>query len=145
MHVSPLNAALVATLLACAAAPAAFAQNVPLATRAGDRFDRLDVNHDGGLSRYEMDAEVVFAALDTNGDMHITPAELKPLLGEGASGETALDRVRIADRNVDDLLDQDELTRAASMRFDWMDVNGDGNVDRAELESRFGVKMLGGR
>lgn len=143
MHASSLTGSVIAGLLACAVASIACAQNVPLATQSNDRFDRLDVNEDGGLSRYEVDAEVVFAALDTDGDKQITPAEMKPLLGEGADDKAALSRVRTADLNADNMLDENELTRATYMRFDWMDENDDGNVDRAELANRFGVKMLG--
>ena len=133
-----------AFLLLLAAGGGSFAQNVPIATNASDRFARLDVNHDGVLSRYEMDAEVVFAALDSDGDQSITPAELKPLLGPNATDASALDRVRLADRNVNDLLEESELTRATEMRFEWLDANHDGNVDQAELQARFGVKMVGG-
>lgn len=128
-------------VLACAC-PLAAAQGP--ATSANERFARLDVNHDGGLSRYEVDAEVFLAGLDTNGDQHISADELEALLQASNTKASPLDRVRIADRNADDLLDIDELQRASSMRFDWMDQNDDGNIDPEELRERFGVKMVGG-
>ena len=113
-----------------------------IASTASERFQRLDVNHDGVLSRYETDAEVVFGALDTDGDQVITPAELKPLLGPDATDEIALDRVRVADRDANDTLNEAELTRATEMRFEWLDENKDGNVDEHELQTRFLVKMV---
>ena len=84
----------------------------------------------------------MFAALDTDGDGSITPAELKPLLPEGMTDEQVLDRVRVADRDANDTLNEAELTRATEMRFEWLDENKDGNVDEHELESRFLVKMV---
>jgi len=131
-------------ILVAGTAFAASAQNVPLAHSASERFDRLDVNHDGGLSKYEMDAEVVLHALDTDGDGLISPSELAPLFGPNTSDATALDRVRVADRTADDRLDADELDRATQKRFDWMDANKDGVIDQAELRDRFGVRMVGG-
>jgi hypothetical protein len=131
-------------ILVAGTAFAASAQNVPLAHSASERFNRLDVNHDGGLSKYEMDAEVVLHALDTDGDGMISPSELAPLFGPDTSEATALDRVRVADRTADDRLDADELDRATQKRFDWMDANKDGVLDQAELRDRFGVRMVGG-
>jgi hypothetical protein len=134
----------VALLLASAAACAALAQNVPIATNADDRFDRLDVNHDDVLSRYEMDSEILIGVLDVDGDQLVSAAELLPLLGPDVTPATAHDRVLVADRNADDMLDESELARASKMRFEWMDANKDGNVDRAELRERFLVKMVSG-
>lgn len=113
-----------------------------IAQSASERFTRLDVNHDGVLSRYETDAEVVFAALDTDGDQSITPAELKPLLPANLTDAEVLDRVRVADRDANDVLNEAELTRATEMRFEWLDANKDGNVDQQELQERFLVKMV---
>ena len=94
------------------------------------------------LSKYEVDAEVFIAGLDTDGDQQISPAELAPLLGSSVTEADALDRVRVADRNADDKLNAAELERGSEMRFKWMDANGDGNVDQQELTARFGVKMV---
>lgn len=135
-------AVIVAGLLIACASPFAAAQGP--ATTANERFQRLDVNHDGGLSRYEVDADVFLAGLDTNGDQHVSADELEALLQASNTVASPLDRVRIADRNADDLLDIDEIERASSMRFDWMDQNDDGNIDQEELRARFGVKMVGG-
>jgi len=132
----PLKA--IAAVLLLASAPLA----AQIATTAAERFARLDVNHDGGLSKYEVDAEVFIAALDTDGDHAISAAELAPLLGPSVTEAQALDRVRVADRNADDKLDEAELDRGSEIRFKWMDTNGDGNVDQQELTARFGVKMM---
>jgi Ca2+-binding EF-hand superfamily protein len=133
----PLKAIAVLALLA--SAPLAAQQ---VATTAAERFTRLDVNHDGALSKYEVDAEVFIAGLDTDGDQMISATELAPLLGPSVTEAQALDRVRVADRNADDKLDAAELDRGSEMRFKWMDANGDGNVDQQELTARFGVKMV---
>jgi len=130
-----------ALALLIASAPC-LSQNAPIAKTANERFAKLDVNHDGVLSRYEMDAEIVIGVLDTDGDGQITAAELKPLLGPDADDKLALDRIRVADRTADDKLNVDEIERAANVRFDWMDANHDGNVDQAELQSRFLVPMV---
>jgi len=132
------------SVLLAGTACSAMAQNVPLANTAGERFSRLDVNHDGGLSKYEVDAEVVLHALDTDGDNLVSPPELAPLFGPDTTEATALDRVRVADRTADDRLDADELDRATQKRFTWMDANQDGVLDQGELRERFGVKMVGG-
>ena len=129
----------IAVLALLASAPLAAQQ---VATTAAERFTRLDVNHDGALSKYEVDSEVFIAGLDTDGDQMISAAELAPLLGPSVSEAQALDRVRVADRNADDKLNADELDRGSEMRFKWMDANGDGNVDQQELTARFGVKMV---
>jgi len=134
----------VAAVLISGTACSALAQNVPLANSASERFTRLDVNHDGGLSKYEMDAEVVLHALDTDGDNLVSPSELAPLFGADTTDATALDRVRVADRTADDRLDADELDRATQRRFTWMDTNEDGVLDQGELRERFGVKMVSG-
>lgn len=115
-----------------------------LATNASERFVRLDVNRDGGLSRYEMDAEVILRALDKDGDRKISPDELRPLLGANATEATTLDRIRLADRDADERLDANELDRAGLMRFAWLDGNQDGVVDQQELLTRFGVYMVRG-
>ena len=88
---------LVVAALIAGTACTALAQNVPLANTASERFTRLDVNNDGGLSKYEMDAEVLLHALDTDGDSLISPAELAPLFGADTTEATALDGSRYAD------------------------------------------------
>ena len=55
----------IAFLLCLACAPLA-AQEV--AKTAYERFARLDVNHDGCLSKFEMYSDVFIGALDTDGD-----------------------------------------------------------------------------
>jgi Ca2+-binding EF-hand superfamily protein len=130
-----------ALLLAAASAPC-LSQNQPLAQSANERFTALDANKDGVLSRYEYDANVVFLALDTNHDDLISPAELRPLLGSAATDELALDRVRVADRTADDMLDENELERATEMRFEYIDADHDGNVALEELQARFGQPMV---
>ena len=130
-----------ALALVLASAPC-LSQNAPIAKTANERYAKLDVNHDGVLSRYEMDAEVIMGVLDMDGDGQITAAELKPLLGPKADDKLALDRIRVADRTADDKLNVDEIERAANMRFDWLDADHDGNVSESELQARFLQPMV---
>jgi Ca2+-binding EF-hand superfamily protein len=109
------------------------------------RFDLLDANHDGVLSKYEYDAEVAFAAIDGNHDARLSAAELEAVWGPPQKGEpSAADRIVLADLDADGGLDGDELQRATEMRFTWLDRNGDGNLELAEVQSTFGLRVRPG-
>ena len=119
----------------------AFAQDFP--ETASGRFDALDANRDGVLSKYEYDSETVFAVLDGNHDDRVSAEELQVLLGAPVDRATdAAARIAVADTNGDRALEYDEITRGSEMRFQWMDTNKDGNVDLAELQASFGVPMV---
>lgn len=135
---SALPFALCALLLA----GAAFAEDFP-STVTG-RFDALDVNRDGVLSKYEYDSEAAFAVMDGDQDNSISAAELQEILGPQQDGTpSAADRIRVADVDGDGALDDEELRRRGEMRFQWMDANKDGNVDLPELRAAFGVRTFG--
>jgi Ca2+-binding EF-hand superfamily protein len=121
---------------------AAFAQAIP--DTASGRFDALDANRDGVLSKYEYDSETVFAVLDGNHDDRISADELQVLLGPATEDRktNAAARIAVADTNGDGAWEYDEITRGSEMRFKWMDANQDGNVDLAELQASFGVPMV---
>jgi len=129
-------------LLLAALVPAATcaAQGVP-ATVQG-RFDALDTNADGTLSMDEYDSEATFSALDTDGNNSVSAAEVEAVIGPPVPGmPSAADRIRVADKNGDGALDDEELLRGAQTRFQWLDTNQDGDLDLSEMTAGFGVPM----
>jgi Ca2+-binding EF-hand superfamily protein len=79
-------------------------------------FDAIDTDHSGALSRAEITAWVEQAHAQAQQVLH--------------------DRFRAADTNADGLLSRDEARIGAPLlyeQFEFMDVNGDGQVSMAEL------------
>lgn len=129
MKASALGACLLLLL-----APAALAQN------AEARFNMLDINGDGKVSKREYNSDAAFARLDTDGNNRISVAELQAVLGPQADGElSAADRIRNIDRNQDNEITDEELRRGANSRFRWLDQNRDDEVDLSEFKSGFGI------
>jgi Ca2+-binding EF-hand superfamily protein len=111
-----------------------------LAPMADARFDRLDTNGDGKVSKREYNSDAAFAALDSDKNNRISAAELEAVLGAQGDGRySAADRLRNVDRNGDGELTDEELRRGANSRFQWLDTNGDEEVDLAEFKSGFGI------
>lgn len=108
---------------------------------AAARFRALDVNHDGLLSRYEYDAEVIFDVADTDRDGLLSAQELEAVLPPSAPGTSVARRMLVADLDRDGKLNEDELRRAIEARFDWLDRNHDGNLDPAEMAAGYGVRV----
>lgn len=126
-------------LLVLASVPAGIcaAQSIP-STAAG-RFSALDTNGDGAVRKDEFNSDKLFAVMDSNRNSRITPAELQAMLGPLGEGMlSAADRIRLADRNGNGYLDHEELRRSAEMRFQRLDSNQDGKVDREEFTAGFG-------
>ncbi len=120
------------------AAGMCFAQTIP--GTATDRFEALDTNRDGLVSKAEYDSNMLFKVLDSDRNYRITADELEAVLGPQEDGmASAADRIRVADRNEDGELNDEELRRAGEMRFDWLDSSRDGNLDLAEMKSGFGI------
>lgn len=109
---------------------------------AWSRFDVLDANRDGVLSKYEYDSDVVFESADRNGDQLLSAEELQAALGpQSADAPTAPERMIAFDLDRDGQLDDAELRRALEMRFSWLDRNADGGLDFAEMKAGFGVRV----
>ncbi|HEY5850448.1 MAG TPA: hypothetical protein VIT62_06750 [Lysobacter sp.] len=106
------------------------------------RFEFLDANRDGVLSRYEYDADVAFETADRDHNHLLSASELQDVLGPPVEGvPTVADRLIVADLDSDGELDDAELRRALDMRFGWLDRNSDGNLDMGEMKSGFGVRV----
>ena len=122
------------------AVPAASAES-DLPATANARFDFLDVNRDGVLSKYEYDSDVAFETMDIDDDARLSAAELQEILGAIEQGvPSADDRIVVADLDGDGALDDAELRRALEMKFSWLDRNSDGNLDLDEMKAGFGVR-----
>jgi Ca2+-binding EF-hand superfamily protein len=97
-----------------------------------DRFDQLDLNHDGVLTRAEFESGrgSRMPQMDTNNDGYISRSEWR-------GDATSFDRL---DTNRDGRLNQSELRagremrrdRNENMRFRGVDKNGDGMISRQE-------------
>jgi Ca2+-binding EF-hand superfamily protein len=106
------------------------------------RFEFLDANRDGVLSRYEYDADVAFETADRDHNQLLSASELQDVLGPPVEGvPTVADRLIVADLDSDGELDDAELRRALDMRFGWLDRNSDGNLDMGEMKKGFGVRV----
>lgn len=110
---------------------------------ASARFQALDVNQDGVLSKYEYDSDAAFDAMDDDQNNQLSAPELQAVLGPVEEGApSAVERIRRADLDGDGELSDAELRRGLEFRFQWLDGDKDGNVDLAELKSGMGIPMV---
>ena len=110
---------------------AEFLNEDTLSGNRADRFDELDVNHDGGISRGEWrDSPPAFQTLDRNRDNRITRDEWY----------FASDSFHLADHDRNGWLsrveflseDPDPIDDDREDRFRYLDGNNDGRVARSE-------------
>jgi Ca2+-binding EF-hand superfamily protein len=90
----------------------------------------LDINGDGTLDAREIQsAPMSLRKLDTNKDFKLTPDEL------GArGGGNMTDRMMELDKNKDGKITSDEVPERMQRFIERMDTNGDGTVDKVEIE-----------
>ena len=124
--------------LALAGASDICSAQAPLET-ASSRFEVLDRNRDGVVSKLEYNSDALFSSIDRDRNHRITAQELQAVFGEQWDGmPSAADRIRFADSNSDGELDGEELRRSIETRFRELDANKDDNGDLPELRSGFG-------
>ena len=95
---------------------------------------RYDANHDGVVTREEMEAglKADFAAADVNGDGCLDPAEVRAenqrrLAHDGAQASP------VVDWNLDGCVDPREFGNTVRSYFDLVDKKKDGHVTLVEL------------
>jgi Ca2+-binding EF-hand superfamily protein len=129
-------------------------------TTEGERFDKIDTNHDGQLTADEIQAahreaaaahfaakdtdkdgklsraevakmpDPMFARLDANHDGFLTPDELAQ--GHAGHGQKGFQR---ADTNGDGAISRDEALARSEKRFARLDTNGDGVITQEEMKA----------
>jgi len=99
----------------------------------GALMDALDLNKDGELdSREIQNAPISLRTLDKNKDFKLTRDELGG--GRGPGGNLA-DRMIELDVNKDGKISISEVPERMQGFIERMDTNGDGVVDKAEMEA----------
>jgi len=129
-------------------------------TAEGERFDKIDTNHDGKLTVDEIQAahreaaakhfaakdtdkdgklsraevakmpDPMFARLDANHDGFLTPEELAQ--GHHGHGNKGFGH---ADTNGDGAISRDEALARSDKRFARIDANGDGVITQDEMKA----------
>ena len=93
----------------------------------------LDVNSDGTLDAREIqNASINLRKLDVNKDFKLTPDELGTR--GGPRGDMS-QRMLEMDRNKDGKLTSDEIPERMQRFIERMDADGDGAVDKAEMDA----------
>jgi hypothetical protein len=109
-------------------------------------FRRLDANRDGKLTADEAPEgkglSMALPRFDKNGDKALSPEEFKAMFDDRAGkgpppgapgGGEMLKKLMEQDKNGDGKFSKEELPERLRDRFDRLDANNDGAVDRAEL------------
>ncbi|ESQ86154.1 hypothetical protein AEAC466_02885 [Asticcacaulis sp. AC466] len=107
------------------------------AGKRAQKFDAMDVNHDGVLEKSEVSGHLAarFDEIDANHDGKITRDELRAA-HKAHSADRRADRqskrMERADTNHDGKLSWAEVEAQAKARFDKADTNHDGFLDASE-------------
>lgn len=122
---------------------------LPLASAgdAGKKFEKMDSNGDGKVSRVEHSgaAERMFAKMDADGDRIITASELKSNKGDKYNDQSrhemsAAEKLSVIDANGDGRVTSAEHASRSDDLFDEMDTDNDRMLSRQEVEA--GHKMM---
>ncbi|MEG3088728.1 EF-hand domain-containing protein [Sphingomonas sp. PB4P5] len=110
--------------------------------RRGEKLLRDDANKDGVITFAEATAAASahFTAQDEDKDGQLSGEEARPrgLRGMRGRGDMAGMMLRHADTNKDGKVSRDESRAEADQRFDRVDANHDGFIDRTEMEAMRG-------
>lgn len=100
-------------------------------------FSEADTNHDGKVTRAELDAVRAkhFAAMDTNHDNVIDAQEASAWQAKHRA-TIAGDRFKQLDKNGDGALSADEVPPGLQQRFGRVDANGDGRITAEEMAAK---------
>ena len=129
------------------AAPAPLPRATFLDNMNGD-FAKMDANHDGKLSKEEIEASQranamqqimarnrqIFAELDTNHDGMLSPDEFARFHAEPAPPNAA-PMLQQFDTNHDGVISLIEFRAGTLANFDRLDTNHDGVVDASEMRA----------
>ena len=140
--------------------------------RAGQMFDRMDINHDGRLSPEDRAAmaDARFSRMDTDGNGAISRTEWNagadmnqrretrrggaaaannatqnPLPPIGPRAGMGMRMMRGADANNDGVITREEFLAAAAQRFDRLDTDHNGTLTGAEKMADRGDRRGPGR
>lgn len=152
----PITLAVAAALLS-AGTPALAQAQKPLAKtdfikNVDARFNAMDTNHDGVVTRAELAAELQrelnqarqlatqklrqqFNQLDTNHDGQLSFAEFSAVIGNIRSAETPDQKLQELDSNHDGKISAAEYRAPELARFNRIDTNHDGVITQAEIEA----------
>lgn len=117
------------------------------------RFDRVDANEDGFVSKIEREeareaaeARRAERAESRDGERQ-RRGRRGGRRGQGGERDDRSDRMDLTDTNDDGFLSRDEALDAALARFDAADADGDGELTRDELRARLRARSgeRGGR
>lgn len=102
-----------------------------------DTFSRADADKDGRIDRQEFDqaVEKKFKTYDLNNDGVLDMSEMREVQKEHA-GADVIGEFEAMDTNRDGKVDFKEFKEAAAKRFKEYDRNGDGYMDRPEVDFR---------
>ena len=103
-------------------------------------WNKLDTNQDGKITREEMNADVstLFASVDANKDGKVTQDEASQFFAakrEEIKAKHAA-RLQAADTNKDGKWSKEELSDMPERRFAKLDIDSDGAVTQAELDTQ---------
>lgn len=122
--------------LLLAGSASAQAQSVPIDRDSIDRLTEADTNHDGRITRAEFLSQRAtrFDGLDRNHDGVISKKDIGGLASFSSSIKRKFDQLlSFADANHDGMVTRAEFNAAPPLVFEWADKNHDGVVTATEL------------